>query len=68
MPSGTEYPQDETKDVTALVSRLTVNGVFQLRKEDRLNTRFLEVRPLTVREFLEKSWGIPRAELRPNEI
>ncbi|KAJ5708233.1 hypothetical protein N7488_008034 [Penicillium malachiteum] len=56
-PSGTDYPEDEMKEMTALVSRLTVNGVFQLPKENRLNERFPEVRPITVREFMEKYWA-----------
>ncbi|KAJ5128668.1 hypothetical protein N7526_006834 [Penicillium atrosanguineum] len=56
MPDGTEYPEDELKETTALVSRLTVNGVFDLPKENRLNDRFPNVRPITIREFLEKAW------------
>lgn len=47
---------EELKEVTALCSRLVVNGVFQLPKENRLNTRFPDVRPITMRELLEKSW------------
>jgi hypothetical protein len=47
---------DELKEVTALCSRLIVNGVFQFPKENRLNARFPDVRPITMRELLEKCW------------
>ncbi|KAJ6017929.1 hypothetical protein N7451_001308 [Penicillium sp. IBT 35674x] len=47
---------EELKEVTALCSRLIVNGVFQFPKENRLNTRFPEVRPITMRELLENCW------------
>lgn len=54
-PEGVESSPDELKEVTALVSRLTVNNVFDLPK-DRLNSRFPEVKPLTVRELLRTAW------------
>jgi len=57
MPKGAEYPMDELKETTALVSRLTVNGVFDLPRENRLNDRFPDVRPVTIKEFLGKAWG-----------
>lgn len=53
MPEGTDYPTDELKEVTALVSRLIVNGVFDLPKENRLNERFPDVKPTKMKEFLE---------------
>lgn len=53
MPHGTEYPVDEVKEVTALVSRLTVNGVFDLPKANRLNERFPEIKPTKMKDFLE---------------
>jgi hypothetical protein len=56
MPKGIEYPVDELKETTALVSRLTVNGVFDLPKENRLSDQFPNVRPITMKEFLEKAW------------
>ncbi|KAJ6104406.1 hypothetical protein N7523_010726 [Penicillium sp. IBT 18751x] len=56
MPKEIEYPEDELKETTALVSRLTVNGVFDLPKENRLNDRFPDVQPITMRELLEKAW------------
>jgi hypothetical protein len=56
MPKGIEYPVDELKETTALVSRLTVNGVFDLPKVNRLNDRFPDVRPITMKELLEKAW------------
>lgn len=56
-PVGTEYSVDEMKEVTELVSQLTVNGVFDLPKENRLNAQFPEIKPITVREFLEQHWS-----------
>ncbi|CAG8143014.1 unnamed protein product [Penicillium nalgiovense] len=50
-PEGMECSSDELKEMTALVSRLTVNNVFQL-PGDRLNTRFPEVKPITMRQLL----------------
>ncbi|KAJ5373859.1 hypothetical protein N7517_005865 [Penicillium concentricum] len=55
-PEGMECSSDELKEVTALVSRLTVNNVFQL-PEDRLNTQFPEVKPITMRQFLHNAWN-----------
>lgn len=63
MPKGTDYPEDELKEVTALVSRLTVNGVFDLPKENRLNERFPEIKPTTVKEFLE-IWRNPEDHIK----
>ncbi|CAI7660393.1 unnamed protein product [Penicillium palitans] len=59
-PEGMEYSSDELKEVTALVSRLTVNNVFQLPGA-RLNTRFPEVKPITMRQFLHNAWNRNRA-------
>ncbi|KAJ5778246.1 hypothetical protein N7520_001492 [Penicillium odoratum] len=56
LDDGEEDSIDELKEVTALVSRLTVYGVFQLPKENRLNAQFPDVRPITMRELLEKCW------------
>lgn len=55
-PEGVDFSSDELKELTALVSRLTVNNVFDLPK-DRLNRRFPEVKPLTVRELLRTAWN-----------
>jgi hypothetical protein len=54
-PEGVESSSDELKEITALVSRLTVNDVFSL-PDDRLNTWFPEVKPIAMREFLHKAW------------
>lgn len=54
-PVGMESSSDELKEMTALVSRLTVNNVFQL-PNDRLTARFPEVKPMVMREFLQKAW------------
>lgn len=56
MPSDLGYTQEEITEVTALVSRLTVNGVFELPKENRLNALFPDVQPVTMRKILEDSW------------
>ncbi|KAJ5273483.1 hypothetical protein N7478_008608 [Penicillium angulare] len=56
-PRGTEYSVDELKEVTALVSRLIVNGVFQFPKENRLDAQIPDVQPMKMREFLERHWG-----------
>ncbi|KAJ5860808.1 uncharacterized protein N7529_008118 [Penicillium soppii] len=58
-PEGVDSSSDEIKEMTALVSRLTVNNVFQLPK-DRLNAQFPEVKPVTFREFLQNAWGRSR--------
>ncbi|KAJ5170503.1 uncharacterized protein N7500_003286 [Penicillium coprophilum] len=55
-PEGMEYSSNEVKETTALVSRLTVNNVFQL-PGDRLNTRFPEVKPVTMRKLLHSAWN-----------
>ncbi|OQE39051.1 hypothetical protein PENCOP_c007G02323 [Penicillium coprophilum] len=55
-PEGMEYSSNEVKETTALVSRLTVNNVFRL-PGDRLNTRFPEVKPVTMRKFLHSAWN-----------
>ena len=55
-PPGTNYSEEEMKEVTVLVSRLTVNGVFQLPRENRLNELFADMKPTTMKELLERSW------------
>ncbi|CEJ55394.1 hypothetical protein PMG11_01655 [Penicillium brasilianum] len=55
MPSTMGSPE-ELKEVTALVSRLTVAGVFDLPKENRMSDRFPEVRPVKFKEFMAKCW------------
>lgn len=61
MPSDLGYSQEELTEVTSLVSRLTVNGVFSLPKENRLNTLFPDVQPITMKKLLENSWGEKQA-------
>jgi hypothetical protein len=56
MPSAMGSPE-ELKEVTALVSRLTVSGVFDMPKEDRMSDRFPEVRPVKIKKFLENCWA-----------
>ncbi|KAK5788568.1 hypothetical protein VI817_009526 [Penicillium citrinum] len=54
MPSDLGYSEEELTELTALVSRLVVNGVFELPEENRLNELFPEVKPITMKDFLEK--------------
>ncbi|EAU37814.1 predicted protein [Aspergillus terreus NIH2624] len=56
MPSGVPYSADELREMTVLVSRLTVAGVFDLPVEQRMNSRFPDLRPIKVKEFLLKAW------------
>ncbi|RAH72544.1 uncharacterized protein BO66DRAFT_427032 [Aspergillus aculeatinus CBS 121060] len=46
----------EAHEVTVLVSRLTIAGVFDLPVEGRLNARFPEIKPVKVKEFLVDAW------------
>lgn len=55
MPSTMGSPE-ELKEVTVLVSRLTVAGVFDLPKDNRMSDRFPEVRPVKFKEFMAKCW------------
>lgn len=56
MSSAMESPE-ELQEVTALVSRLTVTEVFDLPEENRMSDRFPEIRPVKVKELLEKCWA-----------
>jgi hypothetical protein len=55
MPSTIGAPE-ELKAITALVSQLTVTGVFDLPRESRMSDRFPEVQPVKLKQFLEKCW------------
>jgi hypothetical protein len=59
-PKEVDTSTEELKEITALVSRLTINNVFQLPGE-RLNAQFPEVKPIKMREFLHKAWKEHRA-------
>jgi hypothetical protein len=48
---------EELKEITALVSRLTVTRVFDLPKESRMSDQFPEVKPVKLKQFLEKCWA-----------
>lgn len=56
MPSGVPYSAEELREMTVLVSRLTVAGVFDLPVEQRMNSRFPDLRPIKVKEFLLNAW------------
>ncbi|PIG82322.1 nmrA-like family protein [Aspergillus arachidicola] len=57
MPSDTGYSVEELKETTALVSRLTIAGVFDLPRENRLNARFPDIETTKLKALLEKAWG-----------
>ncbi|PYH49127.1 uncharacterized protein BP01DRAFT_352646 [Aspergillus saccharolyticus JOP 1030-1] len=54
VPPG--YTEEEAHEVTQLVSRLTIAKVFDLPIEGRLNARFPDIKPLRMKEFLERAW------------
>ncbi|EAW14289.1 uncharacterized protein ACLA_073240 [Aspergillus clavatus NRRL 1] len=56
MPGNTFSSQD-AQELTALVSRLTIAGVFQLPAEGRLNDKFPDIRPVKMRQFLQAAWA-----------
>ena len=56
MPSAMGSPE-ELKEVTALASQLTVSGVFDPAKENRMSDRFHEVRPVKMKKFQENCWA-----------
>ncbi|KAB8069783.1 NAD(P)-binding protein [Aspergillus leporis] len=56
MPAETGYTIEEFKETTALVSRLTIAGVFNLPAEDRLNARFPEIETTKIKDFLHNAW------------
>ncbi|KAL5365863.1 hypothetical protein BJX96DRAFT_20264 [Aspergillus floccosus] len=56
MPERVPYSAEELREMTVLVSRLTVAGVFNLPVEQRMNSRFPDLRPIKVKEFLLKNW------------
>ncbi|KAE8356397.1 hypothetical protein BDV28DRAFT_110553 [Aspergillus coremiiformis] len=56
MPADTGYSAEELKETTALVSRLTIAGVFDLPHENRLNARFPEIKTTKISDFLQDAW------------
>ncbi|EAL93729.1 conserved hypothetical protein [Aspergillus fumigatus A1163] len=56
MPQGDSSSEEELKEMTALVSRLTVAGVFKLPDENRLNARFPDIQPVKMKQFLQNAW------------
>ncbi|KAF4250708.1 hypothetical protein CNMCM8980_010649 [Aspergillus fumigatiaffinis] len=56
MPEGNSSSSEELKEMTALVSRLTIAGVFKLPDEDRLNDRFPDIQPVKMKQFLQDAW------------
>ncbi|KAE8381152.1 NmrA-like family protein [Aspergillus bertholletiae] len=57
MPTDTEYSVEEMKETTALVSRLTVAGVFDLPCENWLNEKFPDIKTTKLNDFLQNAWG-----------
>ncbi|KAB8259549.1 hypothetical protein BDV32DRAFT_124350 [Aspergillus pseudonomiae] len=56
MPTDTGYSAEELKETTALVSRLTIAGVFDLPRENRLNARFPDIETTKLKDFLSQAW------------
>lgn len=56
MPADTGYSIEELKETTALVSRLTIAGVFDLPRENRLNARFPDIETTKLKDFLQNTW------------
>ncbi|RAK96772.1 uncharacterized protein BO80DRAFT_391028 [Aspergillus ibericus CBS 121593] len=47
--------EEEVRETTVLVSRLTIAGAFDLPKE-RMNTKFPDLKPVKLKEFLIDAW------------
>ena len=56
MPPRCPYSEDEVYEMTALVSRLTIAGVFDLPKTDRLNDRFPDIPMKRLRDLMCDAW------------
>ncbi|PLB47427.1 NmrA-like family protein [Aspergillus steynii IBT 23096] len=56
MPPGCPYSEDEVYEMTVLVSRLTIAGVFDLPKIGRLNDRFPDISTKKLRDFMRDAW------------
>lgn len=56
MPEGVPYTDDELREVTVLVGRLTIAGALNIPVEQRMNSKFPELKPVQVKEFLTKVW------------
>jgi hypothetical protein len=56
MPEGNPYSPEDLQEMTALVSRLTIAGVFELPDQNRLNDRFPDLQPVNMRQFLQDAW------------
>ncbi|RAL13873.1 uncharacterized protein BO97DRAFT_366268, partial [Aspergillus homomorphus CBS 101889] len=54
IPPGSS--EAEAREMTALVSRLTIAGVFDLPADNRLNARFPEIVPVKVKDLLVEAW------------
>lgn len=49
-------PKEKLQPILATFGRWTIAGNFNLPEEEALNRRFPEIKPLTVRDVLEKRW------------
>ncbi|OJZ91581.1 hypothetical protein ASPFODRAFT_123349 [Aspergillus luchuensis CBS 106.47] len=54
-PFLTGVSEEEAREMTVLVSRLTIAGAFDLPKE-RMNALFPDIKPVKMREFLINTW------------
>ncbi|GIJ98293.1 hypothetical protein Aspvir_000409 [Aspergillus viridinutans] len=57
MPEGNPYSPEDLQEMTALVSRLTIAGVFNLPDQNRVNGRFPDIQPVKMRQFLQDAWS-----------
>ncbi|KAE8150359.1 NmrA-like family protein [Aspergillus avenaceus] len=56
MPAETGYSAEELQETTALVSRLTIAGVFELPVEGRLNSLFPDIKTTKIKDFFQNTW------------
>ncbi|KKK15762.1 hypothetical protein P175DRAFT_0428272 [Aspergillus ochraceoroseus IBT 24754] len=56
MPEGLEYTQEELRETTALVSRLTIAQVFDFPAGIRSNSKFPDLKLVQVKEFIDNAW------------
>jgi hypothetical protein len=56
MPEGMPLPPEVLQGLTAMLSRLTITGLFKLPAENRLNDRFPDIQPVKMKQFLQDAW------------
>ena len=56
VPKDAPFSDDEMKEYNALFGQLTVREVFHVPTENRLNSKFPDLAPLTFQQFLDEAW------------